>query len=154
MFLDDLLNDVDPKQVCDLFTKGSHPRNISVILITRNLFHQGRYRRYISLKAKYLVLMKNDRVKNQFMRLARQVNAENSASLYKAYLKSTHRPHSYLLLNLSQDTDDLLPFRTDIFPTEETIVYSSISDEASEIELSRPSRTQDSRIENALGHNL
>jgi hypothetical protein len=27
--------------VCDLFTKGSHHRNISVVLITQNLFHQG-----------------------------------------------------------------------------------------------------------------
>jgi ABC-type glutathione transport system ATPase component len=40
--LDDLLNDVYSRQVCDLFTKGSHHRNISVILITLNLFHQGR----------------------------------------------------------------------------------------------------------------
>ena len=34
--LDDLLND---GLVCDLFTKGSHHRNISVILITQNIFH-------------------------------------------------------------------------------------------------------------------
>ena len=39
--LDELMTDVYSKQVCDLFTKGSHHRNISVILITQNLFHQG-----------------------------------------------------------------------------------------------------------------
>ena len=33
----------------DLFTKGSHHRNITVILITQNLFHQVRYCRDISL---------------------------------------------------------------------------------------------------------
>jgi hypothetical protein len=33
------------KEVCDLFTKGSHHRNISVILITQNLFHHRRYSR-------------------------------------------------------------------------------------------------------------
>lgn len=55
--LDDLLNDVYSKQVCDLFTKGSHHRNISIILITQNLFHQGRYCRDISLNT-YLVLLK------------------------------------------------------------------------------------------------
>jgi len=33
-FLDDLLNEVYSRQVCDLFTKGCHHRNISVILIT------------------------------------------------------------------------------------------------------------------------
>jgi len=47
MILDDLLNDVYSKQVCDLFTRGSHHTNISVILITQNLFHQGRYCRDI-----------------------------------------------------------------------------------------------------------
>jgi len=83
------------------------------------------------------------------MFLARQVYPENSASLYKAYLDATQRPHGYLLLDLSQDTDDRLRFGTDIFPTEQTIVYSPISVEASEIELSRPSRTQDGRTENA-----
>jgi len=143
VILDDLLNDVYSKQVYDMFTKGSHHRNISVILIIQNLFHQGRYCRDISLNAKYLVLLKNVRDKNQFMFLARQVYPENSASFYKAYLDATQRPHGYLLLDLSQYTDDRLHLRTDIFPTEKTIAYSPpISDEASEIELTRPSRTQ------------
>jgi len=41
--LHDLLNGVYSKQVFDLFTKGRHHRNIGVILITQNLFHQGRF---------------------------------------------------------------------------------------------------------------
>ena len=87
-----MLNDVYSKQVCDMFTKGSHHRNISVILITQNLFHQGRYCRDISLNAKYLVLLNNVRDKNQFMFLARQVYPENSASLHKAYMDATYDP--------------------------------------------------------------
>jgi len=71
VIVDDLLNDVYSKQVCDLFTKGSYHRNISVILITQNFFQQGRYCRDISLNAKYLVLLKNVRDNNQFMILAR-----------------------------------------------------------------------------------
>jgi len=51
VILDDLLTDVYSKQVCELFTRGSHHRNISVILITQNLFHQGRFCRDISLNA-------------------------------------------------------------------------------------------------------
>ena len=116
VILDDLLNDVYSKHVCDLFTKGSHHRNISVIQFTQNLFHQGRFYRDISLNAKYLVLLKNVRDKNQFMLLARQVYPENSNSLYKAYLDATRKPHVYLLLDPSQDTDDRLRFRTNIFP--------------------------------------
>ena len=43
IILDDLLNNVYSEDVCELFTKGSRHRNISIILITQNLFHQGRY---------------------------------------------------------------------------------------------------------------
>ena len=57
IILDDLLNEVYSKDVCDLFTKGSHHRNISVLLLTQNLFHQGINCRDISLNAKYLVLL-------------------------------------------------------------------------------------------------
>jgi ABC-type dipeptide/oligopeptide/nickel transport system ATPase subunit len=84
LILDDLLNQVYSKKVCDLFTKGSHHRNVSVILITQNLFHQGRFCRDISLNAKYLVLLKNVRDKQQFSYLARQVYPEHSDSLYRA----------------------------------------------------------------------
>jgi hypothetical protein len=57
--LNDLLNEAYSSDVCDLFTKGSHHRNISVILITQNLFHQGRFSRDISLNAKYIVVFTN-----------------------------------------------------------------------------------------------
>ena len=72
MILDDPLNVVYSQQVCDLFTKGSYHRNISVILMTQNLFHQGQYCRDISLNVKYLVQLKTVRDKQEFMHLARQ----------------------------------------------------------------------------------
>jgi len=93
IILYDLLNDANSKEVCDFCTKGSHHRNISVILITQNLFHQGIYCRNISLYTKYLVLLKNVRDKNQFMFLARQMYTENSTSRYKEYLNATQRPY-------------------------------------------------------------
>ena len=125
IILDDLLNEAYSGEVCKLFTKGSHHRNISVILITQNLFHQGSHCRTISLNAKYIVLLKNTRDKNQFTYLARQVYPEDSAGLYKAYLEGTKRPHGYLVLDFAQDTDDLLRFRTHIFPGEgPTVVYT------------------------------
>ena len=40
IILDDLLNDVYSIEVRDFFTKGSHHRNISVILTTQNVFHK------------------------------------------------------------------------------------------------------------------
>ena len=59
IIVDDLLNTAYSKDVCDLFTKGSHHRHISVSLINQNLFHQGKFCRDISLNAKYIVVLKS-----------------------------------------------------------------------------------------------
>jgi hypothetical protein len=150
IILDDLLNEVYSKDVCDLFTKGSHHRNISVILITQNLFHQGRFCRDISLNAKYSVALKNVRDKSQFQYLARQVHPEDSDSLYKAYLDATERPHGYLILDFAQDTDDLLRYRTNVFPDEyPPIIYAPTSDEADKIVLPRSASIKDSGSQTA-----
>ena len=84
VFPDDLLNDVYSKQLCEMFTRSSHHRNIRVILITQNLFHQGRFSRDISLNAHYIVAMKNVRDKKQFIYLAGQVYPEDCLGLYNA----------------------------------------------------------------------
>ena len=145
IILDDLLNEVHSKDICHLFTKGSHHRNISVILITQNLFHQGRFCRDISLNAKYSVALKNVRDKSQFQYLARQVHPEDSDSLYKAYLDATERPHGYLILDFAQDIDDRLRYRTNVFLDEyPPIIYVSTSDEADKIELLHSASIKDS----------
>ena len=148
IILDDLLNDVYPEEVCNIFTKGSHHRNISIILITQNHFHQGRYCRDMSLNGKDLVFLKNIRDKNQFPHLARQVHPEGPNKLYKAYLNAITRPHSYLLLDLVQDTDDRLRFQTCILSDEyPPTFYVDVSNEKYTIDLSRPSRPQNSTNE-------
>jgi hypothetical protein len=142
IILDDLLNEVYSTQVCDLFTKGSH-RNISVILISQNLFHQAKHFRDISLNAIYLVLLKNVRDKNQFTQLARQVHPQNSDSLYEAYLDATEKPHGYFILHFAQETDDLLRYRTSVFPGEGPVVcYAQLDHETDKIELSRSPSAQ------------
>jgi len=67
VLLDDLLNNSYSKYVCDLFRKGIHHRNISVILITQNMFHQCKYHRDNAVNAKYIVVLKNVRDREKFM---------------------------------------------------------------------------------------
>jgi len=65
------------------------------------------------------------------MYLTNQVYPEDSIGLNNAYLDATQRPHGYLILDLTQDTDDGLRFRTIIFPKEyPPVVYSDIGDKA------------------------
>jgi len=118
VILEDLLTDVYSKQVCELFTRGSHHRNISVILINQNLFHQGRFCRDISLNAHYIVAFKNVSDKKQFTFLTSQVHPKDSVGLYNAYLIATKEPYGYLLWDLTQNTNDGPRFRSHILPDE------------------------------------
>jgi hypothetical protein len=48
LIIDDLMNEVD-QNVCNLFTKLSHYRNVSVVFITQNLFHKNKFVRTMNL---------------------------------------------------------------------------------------------------------
>jgi hypothetical protein len=72
LFIDDLMNEAN-QNVCNLFTKLSHHRNVSVVFITQNLFHRNRHIRTMNLNTHYLVLFKNPRDANQVATLARQM---------------------------------------------------------------------------------
>jgi len=95
-----------------------------------------------------VVALKNVRDKKEFTYLANHVYPEDSLGLYNAYLDLTQKPHGYLILDLIQETDGGLRFRTKIFPVEyPPVVHSDRGDKACEVELSRPSRAQDGRTE-------
>ena len=70
-----LLNQVYSEAVYELFTKGSHHSNVSIILGTQNPFHQVPKCRDISLNENYVVALKNV-LDNQFCFVARQVYPE------------------------------------------------------------------------------
>ncbi len=62
--IDDLMNELgNNKKLADLFTKGSHHMNLSIIFIAQNLFHQGKQMRNINLNCHYYLLTKNPRDK-------------------------------------------------------------------------------------------
>lgn len=122
LIVDDLMREAD-SSVVDIFTKFSHHKNISVIFISQNLFFQGKGARDISLNASYIVCFKQPRDMSQFFHLCRQVYPKCPLFLQEAYFDATARPHSYLLLDLKQNTDDSLRFRTNIFPSENLTIY-------------------------------
>lgn len=74
--IDDLTREASNNAVVDLFTKGSHHRNLSVIFITLNLSHQGRGQSDISVNENCIVFFKNARDRAQIQHLGRQVCLE------------------------------------------------------------------------------
>ena len=119
IIIDDLMRESSNNVVVDLFTKGSHHKNISIIFITQNIFHRGAHSRDISLNASYIVLFKNPRDKAQIQHLARQIYPEDPGFVKQAYLDATNQGHGYLLIDCKQSTPDEFRFRTNIFPDDE-----------------------------------
>ena len=125
LILDDLMDEAgDANEVSELFTKGSHHRNLSVILIVQNLFHQGKKMRTMSLNSHYLVLFKNPRDAGQVRCLSNQLFPGNGKFFVDAYRQATSRPHGYLVLDLTQSTLDSRRVLSDILPDEEGFYYS------------------------------
>jgi len=124
LIIDDMMHDAGKsKVVADLFTKGSHHRNVSVILILQNLFHQGNRMRDIHLNANYLVLFNNPRDKSQIKHLARQSFPDYKNFLVDAYSKACSKPHGYLVLDFTVSTPADHRVSTGIFPPDIVRVF-------------------------------
>ena len=126
IILDDQMSSGDvaqKKQTVKLFTQGSHHRNLTVIYIVQNLFDQGSWSRTISLNSQYIVVFKNPRDSAQINYLAQQAYPRDSKFLVESYLDATQKPHSYLVINLTQECDQWMRVCTNIFPGEESQIY-------------------------------
>ena len=122
--LDDLMTVVHSNErLTNMFTVGSHHKNLSVIFITHNLFHKGKEIRNISLNTHYIILFKNPRDRRQIQSLAQQVQPGNTRFVVQAFEDATHDAHGYLLFDLKQTTAERLRLRTNILPSDVTIVY-------------------------------
>ena len=87
-------------RIVNLFTRGSHHRNLRVIYIVQNIFHQGKGRRRISLNSHYLVLFKNPRDKLQILTLAKQMYPGQTDLFLNQYEEVVKRSFGYLLIDL------------------------------------------------------
>ena len=125
IILDDLMDETD-QRLASLFTKKSHHRNISVMYIVQNLFHRGKHHRTISLNAHYMVVFKNPRDVSQIMALAHQMYPQRTKYFLEAYTAATAQPHGYLVIDVKQETPDILRLRSSIFPGEEQKAYADI----------------------------
>lgn len=114
LIVDDQMNSLS-EQILELFTVHSHHKNISIILIVQNLFHQNKFMRDISLNANYFILLKNPRDVQQFQYFARQINGENWKNLLKVYDDVCGVAYQPLVIDLSQKTNNLVKYKTNIF---------------------------------------
>ena len=122
LIIDDQMDKTD-QRVSNLFTKGSHHRNVSVMYIVQNVFDKNKEHRTISLNAHYLVLFKNPRDKSQIIHLAKQMYPGQTHFVQEAFALATKEPHGYLLIDLKQSTPEHMRLRSHLFPGEIQHVY-------------------------------
>ena len=102
---DDLMTDAKCDQkISDLFTKGNHHRNISVIYLTKNLFPHGKACRDIALNTQYIVLFNNPIDRQQVATLARRIYPSTSAIFMKRFEQVTSYSYGHLVIDLKSDT--------------------------------------------------
>lgn len=103
-------------EVVSMFTRGSHHFNISVIVLTQNIFLGNPKFRTLSLNAHYLIVYKSPRAKDQISCLGRQI-FPNQVKFFMEAVSDAHREaHSYILLDMTQSCDEQLRLRSNVFP--------------------------------------
>ena len=122
IIIDDLMTETD-KSVSNLFTKGSHHRNMSVLHLVQNVFDKNKHTRTISLNAHYLVIFKNPRDASQITHLAKQMYPGHVQFLQEVFTDATSEAYGYLFIDLKQKTPEHLRLRTKIMPNEMQYVY-------------------------------
>src|SRR5277367_777713 len=115
--LDDMMESAKDSQVVTrLFTQQAHHRKYFVIYSTQNMFYQSREARTRSLNCQYMVLFKNPRDKVQVRTLGMQMYPNKAHYLENIFEDATQDAHSYLFIDLHQDTSELVRLRARVLP--------------------------------------
>lgn len=124
VIIDDLMQELsNDSRITNLFTRGYHHRNLSVIFILQNISHRGKELRDMSLNCHYLVLFKSPRDSSQVSHLAKQMFPGYTKYMQESFQDATKRPYGYLLCDLKPETPTDLRLRTNIFPGETQFAY-------------------------------
>ena len=122
LVLDDLMMSiVKDEAIQQLFTRGSHHKNITVLYLCQNAFCQGPCARSINLNCAYLVLFKNPRDIYQIKLMGRQVGLPHT--LPEAHEDCMNEHYGYLVVDMSPRHTGLPRLFSHIFPNEDQINY-------------------------------
>ena len=128
IILDDLISQVDnSRAMLNLFTTDSHHMNISVFIVTQNLYPPGKFTRTISLNCVYLIVFNNPRDVSQIDALARQMFPRNPLYFVECYDTMIEEPYGYLLCDHTQTTRRENRVQTGILNNEKRFVYRPIT---------------------------
>ena len=127
--IDDLMgNSTNDDNVKELFIKGSHHKNISIIYIVQNIFNRDKNQRTISLNAHYIVVMRGIRLTQQVGILANQIFPGKSKQVIEVFKRATKQNFGYLIFDLHPQSEERFRLRSRIFKHELTNLQQSEAD--------------------------
>ncbi|CAH3155328.1 unnamed protein product, partial [Porites lobata] len=103
VFDDQMIDASKDKRIVNLFTRGSHHRNLSVIYIVQNLFHQGKAMQEIQGNMDDL-LSRNDLRDDE--KAKRYSQLQNRYLAFKEQLNTRTRPEESTVPDLTSSTQD------------------------------------------------
>jgi hypothetical protein len=124
LVLDDMMSEVN-EQMMLLFSRISHHKDVSVIMLSQNFYYNNKFYRSISLNCQYVILQRNPRNPQQISILANQLFPSDRQFLIDSFNDATKQPYKYLLLDFTQRCPNQLRIRTCILPTDkiQNIIY-------------------------------
>ena len=125
LIIDDLMEQCkDNNEILNLFTVDSHRRNISVFLVSQNIYTKGKFTRDINLNSSNMILFKNPRDSVQISILARQMFPNRSKAFMEAFMDAVEN-YRYIFLDFDLETSDKLRIQTNIVD-DKRIIYTFI----------------------------
>ena len=109
--------------VADLFTKGSHHRNLTVIYHVENVYNQGKSQRTISLNSHYSVVFRNGLDASQFRTMAYQICPNDGKWLVDSFTEATSKPYGYMVVDHHPSTPENQTVVTNILPGDQLTYY-------------------------------
>ena len=112
---DDLMSiTADDQKIADLFSEGSHHRNLSVVNITQNLFPRGKHSTTQRRNTQYMIIFKSPMSQDQIRTLSSFMFPGKLDSFMRIYNEATEIPHGHLVIDNKQNTSDKERFKTNV----------------------------------------
>lgn len=122
LIFDDLAHElVNSLNIQDLFIRGAHHSNISVIFTSHNLYYHGKYSRTINLNVMYRFLFNNSCDLLQVGIFGGRYGLRNA--LLFAMKDIDMALYAYIFIDLSPTNKSKIKIKTGIFPGDTTIGY-------------------------------
>ncbi len=125
LILDDQMSEAKSNltEFDNIFTKGSHHRNVTVVFLVQNVFEKGF--RTVNVTMHYLFMFKNPRDQQQIQNLGKQLYPGMAQFVREVYADATLEPFTYLLFDAHNETPQELRILSNITRTSARVYVPS-----------------------------